>query len=125
MATTLNNLGDVAVLRGDFSRARALFVENLSIFREMGDRQGIAYSLEGFARLAAAQEGQQDRAVCLWAAAQALREAIATPLPPADHVYYERAVAAVRARMEPDAFAVAWERGRAQSQEAAIAYALQ
>ncbi len=123
VATALNNLGDVAILRGDFAGARPLFMENLGIVREMGDRQGIAYSLEGWARLAAAQ-GRHERAVRLWAATQSLREAINTPLPPADRAYYNRAVATVRAQMEEAVFAAAWAHGSALSPEEAIIYAL-
>jgi hypothetical protein len=84
----------------------------------------MAKSLEGLAGVLAAQ-GQPDRAARLFGAAEALREAITTPLPPTDHVGYERSVAATRAALGKADFAAAWAEGRAMAMQETILYALQ
>jgi hypothetical protein len=106
--------------------------ESLALFREMGDREGIAICLEGAARVAGAQ-GQPEQAVRLWAAAAHLREGAAsqTPWSLADVFRWrprttftakgEREIDAVRAALGEEAFAAA---GRAMSVEQAIACAL-
>jgi tetratricopeptide (TPR) repeat protein len=45
IARALSNLANVVKLQGEYSRARALYVECLSIFRGLGDRMGVAWSL--------------------------------------------------------------------------------
>ena len=119
IAMVLKSLGLVASLQGDFERARKLLTDGLAIRCELGDKVGIAYQLEGFASLAAAQR-EGIRAVCLFGAAEALREAIAVPLLPSDRRDYERAVVAARSVLSEDAFAEAWARGRSMSLDDAI-----
>ena len=58
--------------------ARALYAESLALYREQGDRLGIIEILEGFARLAGAQQ-QVLHAARLWGAAEAFREISAPP----------------------------------------------
>jgi hypothetical protein len=79
--------------------------------------------LEGLAALAVAL-AQPERAARLFGAAEALREAMGTPLPPAERGAHDRSVAAVRATMGDAAFAVAWAAGRVMSLEEAVALAL-
>src|SRR5258706_99983 len=43
-ARSLSNLANTVKLQGDNARARALYAECLSIFRELGDRTGVAWS---------------------------------------------------------------------------------
>jgi hypothetical protein len=65
------------------------------------------------------------RACRIWGAAERLREAIGSPMPPGDRPDYERRVAAARAAMGDDAaFTRAWQDGRAMTQEQAMEYAL-
>jgi hypothetical protein len=59
-----------------------------------------------------------------FAAAQTLREAITSPIPPTDRVQYDANVAAVRAQLDETTFQRAWAEGRAMMVEQAIAYAL-
>jgi hypothetical protein len=79
--------------------------------------------MEGIAAVRAAQ-GQLRRAVRLWGAAAALRDAIGTPHPPASRDRYLQAVATVRAALGETAFAAAWEHGRSLSLSQAVAEAL-
>ena len=50
--------------QGDYEAARALLEESLAIFRELGDKRGIAWSLIGLAEVAQAQ-GDPEKARAL------------------------------------------------------------
>ncbi|MBI3973469.1 MAG: adenylate/guanylate cyclase domain-containing protein [Chloroflexi bacterium] len=115
-------LGDV--LAAVPSAALSLHEQSLALQQEAGDRWGIIECLEGLARVAGAQ-GQLEWGARLLGAAEALREAIGAPLPPADRADYDRDVAVVRAGLGEATFATAWAEGRAMSLEQAVAYALQ
>ncbi len=75
--------------------------------------------LEGLAQVVALQ-GEELWAARLWGAANALREAIHTPLPPIDCADYERSVAAARGSLGEKAFTAAWSQGRVMSPEQAL-----
>ena len=95
---SLNNLGLVAGYQGDLARATARHREALMLLRDSGEpgerRRGAGRP--GGDRLRARAAGASGAAV---GAAEALREAIRAPLPPADHAENERLVAAVRAAL--------------------------
>ena len=55
IAILLNNLGYLAFQQGEYSAARALHEESLTIRRELDDSGGIAYSLSGLADVALQQ----------------------------------------------------------------------
>jgi DNA-binding NarL/FixJ family response regulator len=57
----------------------------------------------------------------MWGAAEALREAIGTPLPPVERATYERSIAAARAQLGEEAFAAAWQEGRTMTLEQVLA----
>jgi tetratricopeptide (TPR) repeat protein len=52
----MNYQGDVARDQGDYAAARALYEQGLAIFRELGDRWGIAGTLADLGSLAREQE---------------------------------------------------------------------
>ena len=82
-----------------------------------GDSKGLIPScLEALADMAVAQ-GEFTRAVQLLGMAEALREALGTPLPPVDRAAHERSVAATRARLGEQSFAAAWAEGRTMTPE--------
>jgi hypothetical protein len=124
MAALMARLGITAIHQGDCGRATALLQESLARRWELGERRGVAECLEGLGRVAVITD-EPESAARLFGAADALREAIGTPLPAADHAPHERSVGAVRARLGEDAFAAAWADGRATAPEQAVAYALQ
>ena len=72
----------------------------------------MAWCLEGLAGVAGAT-GQPERAARLFGVSTALRDAIGTPLPPAERISYERSMTDVRAQLGEAAFAAAWAEGRA------------
>ncbi len=124
IALSLINLGNVAFGQGDLAAARALQEEGLAIRRGLGDRGGIAYSLESMAALAV-PVGAPLHAARLWGAAERLREAIGSPIPPNERARYEGQVALARAAGADDtAFDAAWAEGRAMTLDQAIADAL-
>jgi tetratricopeptide (TPR) repeat protein len=123
IAVSLKGLGDVAYSQEDYETAQALYEEALTIDRELGAKGNIAKSLRAFAALAAVR-GQAERAARLFGAAEALREAIGSPLAPVDRAEYDRSLAAARAALGEEGFAAAWAAGRALSLEAAMAFAL-
>src|SRR5439155_17514457 len=86
------NLADLLTEQHDLAGARALLREALITYRDAGDRQGVARSLEGCARLAAAS-GLAAQAVRLARAADALRAAAETPLLPQERIALDRHLA--------------------------------
>jgi predicted ATPase/DNA-binding SARP family transcriptional activator len=119
----LGALGHVEREVGDYARASALYQESLRLRREMRNVWFIVCSLEDFASLAGRQ-GQYERAVRLLGAAEALCATLGCPLPVGDASEYERTVAAAHTALSEEAFAAAWEEGRAMTLEQACAYVL-
>jgi hypothetical protein len=71
----LGYLGNLARIQGDTARARALFEEDLSLFRELGDRRHIAWMLGNLGWLALC-DGALDQAAALVAECLALAREI-------------------------------------------------
>jgi hypothetical protein len=120
-AISLHHLGELAMARGEHTIAHAMLAGSLTIRRELHDPD-IDLSLEAFGRLAVSR-GQSVRAVHLFGAAAARREAMewtAPSHPAAD----ERSLATLRTALGEQSFATAWAAGRALSLGEAIAYAL-
>ena len=103
-------LGRVELLRGDIGRGAALLVESLDTRQRLGDRSGIAQCLETIGAVGLARR-QATQAVSLFAAAASLREAIDSPLAPAERVGFDRELAAARAQIGEEAFAAVWAEG--------------
>jgi len=88
--------------------------------REVGDRLGIAHSLEIAAAVVAAL-GSQLRSARIWGAAERLREEIGLPLSPIERPRYHRRVVVARAALGDDAaFHRVWQEGRASTVDEAI-----
>jgi non-specific serine/threonine protein kinase len=124
VALALNNLGRCARDSADLERAVALCSESLGIFGDLNDRWGIAYALLNLAYVAL-DRGHVDRAGRLLGAAEAMREAINAPLPPAELEDHERAVASARMRVGSSRLSTAWSAGRRMSLEEAIGFGLE
>ncbi len=129
VASALYGLGQVALHRNQHRAAAAWFVESLTLWGQQGGKEGIGQSLEGLA-LAHIQsaQGTRARAHCTYAArllgaAEALRTAASTPLPPVALPAYQHAVAAVRERLGPEAYTFLWTAGAAMPLDAVIVYA--
>jgi predicted ATPase/DNA-binding XRE family transcriptional regulator len=115
-------LGKIAVAAGEPALARQLLTDSLGVHRELGNRWGVALTLEGVAGLVAASE--PERALRLAGAAESVRVAIGRPRPPAEQPLLAAALAPARQAI-PDALAgQAWADGRALAEEDAAAEAL-
>jgi predicted ATPase/DNA-binding SARP family transcriptional activator len=119
IARSLNRLGSVARAQGNDELALCHCQESLRLFRDSGHKGGIAACLGELAVLAGAQ-GQPERAARLLGAAQVLREASSTPLPPGERASYEHNVAVIRVALGEEAFAAAWAAGQAMPLEQAM-----
>ena len=110
--------------KGDAAAARPHVIEGLTFLRELEDYWRVASLLSALGEFEA-QTGQTDRldrAVRLWASAEALLDAHgdhALPMPS-----LERVITAARAELGDAAFTVAWTEGHALTLQDAIDYAL-
>lgn len=118
----LNGLGRLARAEGDYRQAEALHREALPLSQMRGDREGVAWALEGLGA-AAAGLGGFERAARLYGAAEWLREVIGAVIYPHLRAGHEESVDSMRTAMSAEAFQEAWEAGRSMSLEEAIEYA--
>ncbi len=123
MATSLANLSAVALRRGEVPQAENMAREALALYRELSDPRRCAVGLEGLAS-SAGMAGQGERAARLLGAATALRETLGAPFPAYEQADLERFVAAGRAALGEERWALAVTAGRALSLSEAIAEAL-
>ncbi len=124
MARSLNVLGRVANHHSEYERGAALLRESLALFREMRDKLGIIRCVGGLADVAWGH-AFSERAARMYGAAEGLRESIGAALPLADRLELDQNVSTVRSQIGKDAFAAAWDAGRAMTLEQAIKYALE
>lgn len=118
MAHPLLMIGVLALIRQDYAKAHAGFVEALDVLNEIGDVWGIAQGLEGVACAVHAAQVSDTAAVIL-ASAEALRDRIAAPHLPSER---ER-IAGITRDLERSLgrrFEDLWSTGRALSREAAV-----
>jgi predicted ATPase/predicted Ser/Thr protein kinase len=124
IAQSYNGLADLARLRADHTLALSLYRQSLALWQELGEQPELPQPLDHVGAVFAAC-GHHERAARLWGAAEALREMISVPRPPSEAGDYDRHVSAARAASGEEAFAAAWEQGRAMGVERAVAHALE
>jgi len=110
----LNGLADIALWQRDGGAARSLSENAIQTLKDVGDTWFLAFSLDGLAG-AAATGGEALLAAHLLGAAQALRDAIGAPIPPARQRLHNQHVAAAQAALGAAAFAAAAQEGRAMT----------
>jgi ATP/maltotriose-dependent transcriptional regulator MalT len=116
-------LGVVWLHQGEHAQASEFLRKSLALAWEIEDKVVTTESLEALAEAAIKQE-QPRRAAQLCGAAEALRTAIHTPLPPGRYLPYDRTISAARTQLGEAAFNIAWAEGRTLSLEQIIAKAL-
>ncbi len=109
---------------GNYAVARDIYHQTIVAFRDAGQTGAVAHQLECFGFIALAQN-QNERALRLIAAANALREKGGTPMTPDEQIYYDEQLKCLRERMEPMAFESAWSKGNALSMDDAITLAIE
>ena len=119
----LDSRGVVAEAQGELERATDLYQEALALAQQIGNPLVEAFALSSLAGMAARQ-GQPARAARMWGAASALRDAIGMRLPLEEEERFAGPVSAAREVLGEDAFAAAWEEGRAQPLDQVVAEAL-
>jgi hypothetical protein len=122
-ATALHMLGDVALLRKEVAQARQHYCDGLTIRYHDGAQQRSIWCLEGLAAVAAV-ERQDERAVTLWIAADALRTKTDSKDLTVCHAGYLACVDAARGRLNSHALAAAEAAGHEMSYEEVVSYAL-
>jgi len=120
MAEALIGAASIARMQNYFAAARDLYQASFPILQRIQHQELIPVCLEGLASVRA-ERSELVWAAQLWGAAEALREAIGTPIPPIYRLDYERAVAKARAQLGNEDFATAWAEGRTKTPEQAIA----
>jgi len=118
-----HNQAYLALHQGEHARAEALLVESLMVTRAVGHWNQIAYGLAVMGGVAVAQ-GQPERAARLLGAAEASFDASGHIVGQTERAEHDGYIAAARAELGEEAFAAAWERGRALRVEQAIAEAV-
>jgi predicted ATPase/transcriptional regulator with XRE-family HTH domain len=116
-------LGHTMRLLDDAGRARGCYRDALCIQQQMHYLPSVSDGLEGLAGMAAS-EGDPLRAVRLFGAAQAHRDAIAAPRWRDRDASYARDVALARSLLDEEAWRAAWAAGGAMPLDQAVAYAL-
>ena len=112
------------IIRDDFDQARAQASEALSLCQQLEDPRGIAWSLDVFAGLLAA-EGHADGAARLWGASDALLASVGGSLAPTIAWIRDRYFESVKTWLGGGAFETARAEGRAMPLLQAIAPARQ
>jgi ATP/maltotriose-dependent transcriptional regulator MalT len=120
MAEVLLGQGFISFSQGDYAAACARLEESLKISLELDHKWDMAVSLELLAAVVAAQ-GEPVRAVWCMSAAQALREAIGTPLLSFFQALHEFTITSVRTQLGEQAFDTTWAEGRTMTPEQALA----
>ncbi len=122
ISTAHGRLGDLELLAGDVVTAIRQFRQSLMLASAIEYQHGVAGGLEGLAGCAAVD--QPLLAARLLGCAATIRAATNVPVPLADQPRYERIVQRSRSHSEPDAWATAWEAGRALPTARGVALAL-
>jgi predicted ATPase/DNA-binding SARP family transcriptional activator len=122
-ALTLQNMALGALADDDLERAEIVVARSIEMSRRARDRIVAAGTLEVVAAVVVAR-GDGAAAARLLGAAEALREKVAAVRERADQLDYERAVAAIRAELEPAQFEAAWTAGHGDDFDAAMIQAL-
>lgn len=117
---SLLRLGKLARSEGDDHAAADLFRQGLTVAGQRGDRLAAAACMEGLAGVFAGVSGALEQAAHLLGAAQAIRDSAKAPVPAADRPRYEDDVEFLRQGLGADAFAGAWEAGKAATVEETV-----
>jgi non-specific serine/threonine protein kinase len=123
LAYCLDIVGQVAMAEGHSAEARAALRESLHLHQELGNRAGVADTLESIAALAAT-ETQSERAIQLAGAAAGVREQVGAPLSPMGHAMLDQWLVLVRQALGAETTTLAWEAGRNMAVEQALDLAL-
>ncbi len=124
-ASLLISLAYLTLQSADFEATRSQMREAIPLVRAVEDRLGMLAALDVVALYAREAGSGNERAIVLWAAAQAGRVAIAAPRSPADETEFRQFQEDARQYLGPDVSAAAWARGSALTIDDALRLALE
>ncbi len=127
-AATLRWLGETLLAQGDHQGARKLLREGVARSRSTGHQRVLVFTLTVFAGAVVSRPHPQADDVCaaarIWGAVEVVREDIGMFVPAANQTRFDQAIAYARTQISAEAWAAAWEQGRALSLEQATTLAL-
>jgi non-specific serine/threonine protein kinase len=123
IAWSLNIWGNVTRQQGQFDKGKAMLQESLELHYELQDRWRLASVLESLGAISYEQKKPNDSARLL-GSAEALREAVGTPLPPVDREERDHYLEMTRSALGDEKFNLLWIEGRTMNIEQIVVYAL-
>jgi tetratricopeptide (TPR) repeat protein len=108
---------------GNYAIAQDIYRETIVAFRDVGHTSAVAHQLECFGFIALAQD-HPERALQLFAAANALREKGGTPMTPDEQVYFDKQLNILRDKLDSIPLDSIWSKGLVMTMEQAIEFAL-
>jgi predicted ATPase/class 3 adenylate cyclase len=124
IASAHESLGLVALYSGNPEEAALQFRRALALSRAAGTKPTIAAATYGLAAVAAI-DGDAERSVRLWAAADAIRQSTSSPLATTERFIVERYLKLARAALAGDAHPTTREAVGSMSLDEALAYVLE
>jgi predicted ATPase len=121
-ARFVHNLGYIAQYEEEFELAETQFRKSLKMFRQLGNRRGMAECMAGLAGLKARQ-GQVEWGAVMLNAAESVLKTAGGAWWPADRVEVERSQEMIRSAMGAEVYAAAQKKGAAMTLEQALAFA--
>ena len=119
-----SNLAHLEREFGNYADALEYYRETIIAFRDIGQTGAVLHQLECFGFIALAQN-QNEHALQLFAAANALREQANRPMTPDEQVYFDGQLKSLREKMDPTKFDSIWSQGFGMTMEQAIEFALE
>jgi non-specific serine/threonine protein kinase len=118
-----STLAHMERLLGNYEIALDIYRETIVAFRDVGHTGAVAHQLECFGFIALAHN-HPERALQLFAAANARREKGGTPMTPDEQVYFDEQLKVLRDKLDKNQFDSIWSKGRVMTMEQAIELAL-
>ena len=117
-----HNLGYIALYEEALELAEAQFRKSLKMFRQLGNRRGMAECMAGLAGLKARQ-GQVEWGAVMLSAAENVLKVTGGAWWPADRVEVERNQEMIRSALSEEGYAIEQKKGTAMTLEQALAFA--
>jgi hypothetical protein len=119
-----NNLAHLERQFGHHQQALERYRETIVGFHEVGQTGAVAHQLECFGFLAMAGD-RNERALKLFAAADALRQKVSSPMTSEEQSYFDEQIKLLRQQIDAGQFDRIWATGHALAMEQALELALE
>ena len=119
-----SNLAHLERKLGNHKEALEYYRETIVAFRDIGQTGAVAHQLECFGFIALEQD-QNERALKLFAAANALREKAGTPMRPDEKIYFDQQLKVLREKMDSPTLEWIMSKVHAPSMDEAISFAVE